>query len=265
MTEKGDIIIGRALPDWVRLTTFEFSAVERLITERPDVKRVTKRQNYRGQLYDGVWVGRGNQLGKAHWMAECTGDDAARNWRKLPEGMKCTRIDIQVTLKVPWHAIAEMAQELRAVPWKGRQRQLRLISNDNREDTLYIGARQSHKYIRIYAKGTPSNQIVRFEIEYKGAMAVAVWETLHDGTLPGEIVAAEIWDIPHVESSKPFETWAASWDTAERYSFPVPATKRAWVESTCFPALWKAARSHSDTEWLYNELVSVVHFLENKG
>lgn len=260
MTEE--IVIGKAMVDWLRLTSFE-SIIDRLPPLEPDEKRVIKRLNYRGHKYDGVFIGAGLQAKRAHFMLEVTGGKSDGVWGRMPTGLHCTRIDLQVTLPQKWTSIHSAGRELRMVPWSGPQRGIRTITNDDHQDTCYIGSRRSAIYIRVYAKGDPDNQHVRFEVEFKREYADGVWQSLHEGVTPAEMLAAEIWRLPQVPALRPFHEWASEWEMSERAPVRKIETRRKWVEGTLIPALWKMATSHEGHDWLLSELTRLVQYMNS--
>lgn len=255
-------ILNRALLDYLRLTSYE-SILDRIGAPDPDQKRITKRMQYKGRMYDGVFIGAGLQAKRTHFMLEASGSKSEQIWRKLPYDLHATRIDLQVTLPVKWSSIEQIGLQLRDASWGGPRRQVRMITNDDRQDTCYIGSRRSAVYIRIYAKGMPDEQAVRFEVEFKREYADGVWTSLHEGVLAAEMLAQEIWRLPMVPALRPFQGWSSEWERSESAPVKVIKSKRGWIESTCIPALWKMATSHEGNAWLLSELTRLVQYMNN--
>lgn len=255
-----EVILGKGMMDYLRLTSFE-SIVGMIGSPEPDDKVVRKRMQYRGRYYDGVFIGAGMQAKRAHFMLEASGQKSDAVWRKLPESLHATRVDAQVTLPMAWREIGKIGDQLRNNAWSGPRRGVRMITNDDRQDTCYIGSRRSSVYIRIYAKGMPDDMAVRFEIEFKREYADGVWTSVHQGTTLGEIVAGEIWRLPQVPSLRPFHEWASNWELAEITPVKVISSKRKWIEATCIPALWKMATSHEGNVWLADELTRLLEYI----
>jgi hypothetical protein len=65
-----------------------------------------------------------------------------------------------------------------AVDWHqtGPKPKLQHIRNSDGYDTLYVGTRTSELFRRIYVKPIEGKDYVRFELEYKGNLARALWE-----------------------------------------------------------------------------------------
>lgn len=249
-----DFAIDVAMLDWIRCTDWKAMISEDEFTQ-VDNQRSVRRLNYFGEMYDGIFHGMGWQNNRHHFMKEITGDRSDAAFGKFPELAKCTRLDIQVTRKMRWNTIFKMASQLREANWHGRQRKIRLESNDGFDDTIYVGVRKnSPLFIRIYAKGEPDNQFVRFEAEFKVAGSVGAWASLHDGVTKAEILAQVIWGVPQVSTMKPFHEWASEWEHYHGKPIVKAKSRKKWITNTVIPALWKAANGHGDKEWLVEEL-----------
>ena len=110
-------------------------------------------------------------------------------------GDNCSRIDVQITLRLASCSVADyiLAQhsnvrEHRVLRGHKQRTELKII--DGESQTLYVGSRTSDVFIRIYDKYLESKDeaykdCVRLEIEYKGKRSQAIWEALADGTLRG--------------------------------------------------------------------------------
>lgn len=133
---------------------------------------------YKGrQNADKIFHGMGEQSGRAHCVIQTSGSFAHvfYLWFKAqPETVQnafyCTRIDLQRTQAQP-------ETEYRLRTYKRLRGKKRLIQSDTGV-TLYIGARTSDTFWRLYDK-TESH--MRCELEMKGKMARRVGEALHGG------------------------------------------------------------------------------------
>lgn len=251
-----------AMLDWVRFTSWnpirrgEYDAP-------PDERRKIKRRQYRGFMWDGVFHGVGFQSGRNHFMSEATGAIANEVYKDYGPDLTCTRIDIQVTRRAKWDIIAQAERELGKASWKNKPRLTRLIKNTNKQDTLYIGSRKNSPiFIRIYAKGLPDDQLVRFEVELKDDWSRGTWMGIHEGVTLGEMLARHIYGIPSVPSLKVFHEWANQWESYVGIEPEMASTKRRWIERTCIPALWKEAGNHGDKEWMIDELERLLLYLK---
>lgn len=260
-----EIVLDRCMVDWLRVTDWKSMLSEEKFLS-VDNQRSVRRLNYFGEMYDGVFHGMGWQNNRHHFMMEITGGRADEVWMDFPEMAKCTRIDLQVTTKMKWSTLFDMAGELRKADWGGDKRGVFLRSKDDFTDTLEIGSRKkSNLFIRIYTKGMPDSQVVRFEAEYKHDGASGVWASLHDGITKSEILAQTIWAIPQVPTMRPFHAWAAEWENHNRKPLVKVKSKRKWLVNTVVPALWKAANGHGDKQWLIDELERILSHMRTNG
>lgn len=260
-----EIAINVGKLDWLRVTDWKQMLSEEQWASK-DNQRSVRRLNYFGEMYAGVFHGMGWQNNRHHFMMEITGERSDDIWTTFPEDAKCTRIDIQVTVPMRWNKISEMTAQLRKADWGRDRRKMFLRSYDEFTDQLEIGVRKkSPLFIRIYAKGTPDNPVVRFEAEYKVHGSEGVWASLHDGVSKEEILAQTIWGIPQVETMHPFHKWAASWENHAKTPVVKVKSRRKWITNTVIPALWKSANGHGDKEWLIEELERLLSHMRTNG
>jgi hypothetical protein len=123
------------------------------------------------------------------------------------KGWRASRIDIAVDVFVPRHKQSDMleayqdfAREHR-VMLKGRPYRVEMRRNEGENGTLYVGARTSSQYVRLYRAGEKHGEdyrnILRFEVECKERLAHWLWgvlETCTDdavvlGSLASELLA----------------------------------------------------------------------------
>lgn len=133
-----------------------------------------KVMQYQGNVIGDVFFGAAVQRGQEHFMVRASGDVAYTLFAKVRlTGLKCTRVDVQVTTEIPeGYSALTLYQQLEGATWKGKDPKLSLIKNRDGMDTVYIGSRKSEKLIRVYVKQSADGErFVRFEIEYKGVRA----------------------------------------------------------------------------------------------
>jgi hypothetical protein len=132
-------------------------------------------------------------------MLQVSGAAAMRTFKLVRLGDNCTRLDIQVTLRVTPGAVGSLlalvAQAARSAPaLRGKKPKVKNTDGDNGTETVYIGKRASDIFIRCYDKYEESGKeeykdCVRFEVELKGKTAKAVWAKMAtDGTGPGYLL-----------------------------------------------------------------------------
>lgn len=130
---------------------------------------------YAGWRKDQFFIGMGEQNRKRHAIMQASGSFAEKIFRVLADfdGWYCTRIDIQRTVKRPdW---VELSVLFKLLGKKG----VSLISSEE-NDTLYLGARTSELFTRLYEK-LFEEMYVRLEFELKGTRALMAHQALSDG------------------------------------------------------------------------------------
>jgi hypothetical protein len=259
------IPIDVAMVDWLRVTSWQ-PIRKGPYDQPPDERKKVKRRQYRGFMWDGVFHGVGFQKGRNHFMSEATGAKAQDVYKEYGPDLTCTRLDLQVTRRAKWDIISQAELELGRAQWKHKPRKTRLIKNTNKQDTLYIGSRKNSPiFIRIYAKGLPDEQLVRFEVELKDDWSVGTWAGIHEGVTLGELVSRHIYALPNVPSLRVFKEWAHQWESFIQDPPEMADTKRRWIEQTCIPALWKEAGNHGDKEWMIDELSRLLVYLSESA
>lgn len=133
-------------------------------------------------------------------MLQVSGQAAQHTFKLIRSGDNCTRIDVQVTVRVPGgdvpSTLAKMAAEARGAPAvRGIRPKVKTIEGDHGTETVYIGKRSSDIYIRLYDKFEESKKeeyrgCVRLEVEVKGKASKALWEKMaSDGLGPGYLLS----------------------------------------------------------------------------
>jgi hypothetical protein len=222
--------------------------------------RPGRRLQYRGIECDGLFVGEAIQASHMHYMLIASGmmaEHVAPDLLHLP--LKATRVDMQVTSRKPadWDAIS-IADRLRSyapVDWgKGGKKQVTVIQSGDGFDTLYIGARTSDRFMRVYVKPDSTGKAwLRCEVEYKRELARTAWKTLQqvdDHTkYIGLALQEEIEAVPGLYGILPADMLSACRQGA---SGTRPGFKRvdsggstlAWIRRQVEPAIMRAMRDH---------------------
>lgn len=153
-------------------------------------------QGYVGVYSGGDFVGR-RQDGV---VLRLGGDSAAVWWRSgVQLSSHVSRIDLAATVR-PVDPGRDLASDAYAglserPQGRGRPRLAKLIVDNQRGRTLYLGKRTSDAYLRLYDKGIQSKQpeyrgCWRYEVEYKGTLAPQVASTMVHDDAPAARVAA---------------------------------------------------------------------------
>jgi hypothetical protein len=176
--------------DYLTLTSYDTQLLEahaRYIVSRiPYHQPVSKnRMQYAGMVCDGVFYGVGKQNNRLHAILQVPG---YRSWNAAlaaqlePEGVRCSRFDLQITIDaalVPhMDLVFQALNDTTGEQWNQpgpRPHLLHMRSSDG-YDTIYVGKRTSEMFRRIYKKHIDGGDYVRFEVEYKGNLARALWE-----------------------------------------------------------------------------------------
>jgi hypothetical protein len=142
-------------------------------------------QQYKGRkASNGLFHGTGEQSGRVHCIIQVSGQAAHElaEWlfnvlpRESWSSLYCTRIDIQNTRTRPKF-------DDRPKVYK-RLKDPKSLIQSSTGDTLYIGARTSDTYWRIYDKTT---EYLRLELEAKGKQAKRIWMGLVAGENLGSV------------------------------------------------------------------------------
>lgn len=156
------------------------------------------------------YAGRGNSisfLGRRAdgWLVRTSGPGAHELSRHLvPAIWYASRVDIAVDVWVGFDpdsiigACFDMALASRETSVTGFKRKVRLVDSGGDGNTLYLGARTSQVFSRIYNKGKESGEerydgCIRLECQYNGATAREVHKALDlGGYNVGSMVAAVV-------------------------------------------------------------------------
>jgi len=259
------MFIDQAALDWLTLTTWhaptwpKLDAIARGMGIKSPVE--DRRMQYRGLSSGGVFWGEALQQGVKHFMLQASGMDAELiGPRLLGLGLKCTRLDVQITSSKPkdWQAIG-VANQIRAYPpnsWpSGQMRMVTVIQSGDGFDTIYVGSRASDRYCRIYVKPDDLGRAyLRFEMEYKGALADTAWRTLNDSDDPvadmANTLLQEIEDIPGLYGLLPEAMLAglrlgrpgATWKPPTRIASG--GAGLAWLTRQVQPAIMRLMADH---------------------
>lgn len=156
---------------------------------------------YEGTMHTAAagsaFCGVGWQNGMPHYMVQVSGemaDDLLQPALTLQKNglAKATRIDLQVT--VPYPAGWNQFDFLTRMNARGRMVNFAQSKDtQGRSETVYVGARTSERFTRIYVKLTHGGEkLLRLEVEYKGKRAAAMGRSLRAGKRPAEYLAHEL-------------------------------------------------------------------------
>lgn len=126
-------------------------------------------------------------------MLQVSGSAAQRVATLAKTGDNCTRLDVQLTIRVGEENVSKFirAQDSRCARHRtirGKRPDRSLVVKNGKAQTFYLGSRTSDVFVRIYDKFAESGDeahrgAVRMEIEYKGKRAASLWSHLAAFTL----------------------------------------------------------------------------------
>lgn len=133
-------------------------------------------------------------------MLQVSGQAAQRSFKLMRDGDNATRIDIQVTFRVPPGGVqamlAQLSAEARSAPAvRGHKPEVTDVVKTRGIETVYIGVRKSDVFLRLYDKFAESKEdrfkdCVRLEAEIKGKTAKALWRhCASNGLGPGYLLS----------------------------------------------------------------------------
>jgi hypothetical protein len=137
---------------------------------------------YKGWKKDGIFIGHGEQKGKLHGIVNISGYKSDTHYANLLdcETFYCTRLDVQITIPQPHDVLLpEIYERIRDFT------KASLIQSDE-NDTLYLGARTSEIFTRLYEK-VLDKKYLRLEFEIKGGRSRSAWRALRNGATTDEI------------------------------------------------------------------------------
>jgi hypothetical protein len=177
-------------------------------------------------------------------------------------GASITRLDLAKDAQDAEISLDAIYGELESGRYTGTARTVSQLHSPNGGNTVYIGSRQSEKFIRIYDKAAQENLHdrlwCRFELECKGmvarALAVLLAKTDRWQDAFNEIALGMV-DIEHSSDWKQFfmdESVPIGMPKLEKKS-----DREAWIASQVTPAVVKHFIEHADSkavQWLRKTL-----------
>lgn len=179
--------MSKAALDFLRLATWDINEhvflLSDVLSSSPGDWKPGKWLQYHGWKRDAVFIGTGEQRQKRHSIINISGYQSDHNFQNFLkfETYYATRIDLQITIPKP--AGIDLAEV-----YKDLQKELIKTSLIQSElnDTLYVGARTSPVFTRLYEK--PLDQMyLRLEFEFKGKVARGIWLALQADNTVDEI------------------------------------------------------------------------------
>lgn len=253
-------LTGTPACDYLRLTTFNRSSMESLVTlltscdVQPSDLTLRGYAGYMQTFPDGsVFWGQGEQKGMHHWIVQVSGAKSNKAMSQVIESgiedYSCTRLDLQITLPVPdWFKSRSFLDTLRTGTWVGRARKCTSVDNYG-NDTVYIGSKTSDRFIRVYVKEV---EWLRFEVQYAKERADGCLKMMarhwHRGGrwVVGGILNNEVSQLPE-------HPVVAMYDKSLDPYQPVTVTlqkptsrRMKWFVKQCCPAIMTLLNDHDN-------------------
>jgi len=147
-----------------------------------------KAHGYHGLRSAGVRVG----LRYDSFIVQLSDDAAHDHWREVSDAAtNITRLDLETTFEFDRPQRGYIRHNFKLAKQhksgRGRRRNLGIIENTIKGDTLYAGARTSDVFARYYDKGmearvAPKGKLFRNEVEFKRDMASHILSELREAT-----------------------------------------------------------------------------------
>lgn len=173
--------------DFLRLATWDIvehtNLLAELLQNSSGQWKHAKWLQYHGWKRETFFLGTGFQDKRRHSIVNISGYMADRNYSNLAtlESYYATRIDLQITIPQPKNIdLPEVYEWLRVDGVKTS------IIQSELNDTLYVGARTSDVFIRLYQKPLDTMHL-RLEFEFKGRVAKGIWRAIQGRSTPDEI------------------------------------------------------------------------------
>jgi len=171
----------------------------------------------------------------------------------IDAGGSITRLDLAKDLQGVSISLDAIYQALERGEYRGTSRKFSQIHSLNGGNTIYVGSRQSEKFIRIYDKaaemGDRSVLWFRFELETKGMVARA---------LASLLTGDNEWSSGFDRIARHMVDMAPARDYAQFFQQgPVPtgipklekkSDREAWIEAQVMPAVVKHFVEHPDSK-----------------
>lgn len=276
------MVLNAAQIDYLTLTTYEDDIVqlfhewmkqEHETAERIDGRELkqrlsSNRRGYRGPTFSlesmgDCFIGIGVQEEREHYMMQVSGQWAGhaftefRTLLKDDNLLRCTRIDVQITVLEPidwdqFRFLADMKDVGRATGWKESLGDTGFLA------TVYVGSRESDRFIRLYEKEAERVRYLRYEVEFKSDRAQAIAHRYARGTLClSGVMRYEIERMRHQNLNDLYLEHLANFDPMRIKVVKDVTTEKTerWILKQVIPALRRYANAHSSRSSVLGEVI----------
>lgn len=215
---------------------------------------------YKGWKNETVFIGLGEQNGERHGIVNVSGFKSDMIYVNLVEWdtFYCTRLDVQVTIRQP------DGVHLDEVYARVKNHTKASLIQSGENDTLYIGARESAIFTRLYEK-ILDTKYLRLEFEIKGGRARAAWRAIRAGATTDNIFSHYLKSVTLPSDIKDLYSGVDMGETdyamtAEILKDDIKTLK--WLQSID-GAFMKALGNHNIGEEVHNILAGWVAYAGN--
>lgn len=187
----------------------------------------------------------------------------------LDAGGSITRLDLAKDVQGVAISLDEIYQALERGEHNGTARSFSQIHSLGGGNTVYVGSRQSEKFIRIYNKAAQSqlqNELwFRFELETKGMVARALATILIEGAswnAAFDTIALHMVDLPQCKDYKAF--YPKSIVEIGIPKLEKKSDREKWIETQVTPAVAKHLVEFPDSEAV-NRLMALLELIKRQG
>lgn len=254
------------LIDWITLTTFDKMTfvkweVKHLQIDQPGIDY--KIRGYQGLSKGAYFLGVGEQNKKSHAMLRVSGSDSHKAFYEFYNNVsvKCTRIDLQITIELPENYSARiLTDDLREVI---KNKNIAIVENTDKLDTIYIGSRKSDRFCRIYVKEIDKNLYLRFEVEFKGCWAGTVSKALFEN-MPVSPILNSYLDTMNCNDSqgiiKLIKSKLADFDSGLANPKIMRDNNKTynWLIETVTPSIIRILNDHDYGPYLKQHLIDII-------
>ena len=192
---------------------------------------------------------------KKHYLFQASGEYANEVYKQCliaPFPTKCTRLDVQLTIpKFDDYWARPIIDAMRLAAWPHAPRKVDGTDKEDGLDTIYIGSRESLRFIRIYVKpDDDDSHYIRFEPEFKGDLSNAIWMKMRpDESFAAGLIREEVDRLPSVSGCY-FDDLRQLLEEFEAIGLHLPKRVKddgrtiKWLRDSVTPAVERMAYSH---------------------
>jgi hypothetical protein len=273
--------------DWLAFTfkgdTHEAAAWIRLLASDTAAMAITPTNGYRAayRTTDGIvvqWNVDREEMGRhviiagsaiRHVLEYHELDQTALIQTVLNAGGSITRLDLAKDVQGVTVSLDEIYKAMERGEHSGNARSFSQIHSLGGGNTIYVGSRQSEKFIRIYDKAAQSQltgeRWYRFELETKGMVARALASLLSENSQWASAFATIALAMVDLPSNRHYRAFFA--DAFTPIGIPKlekKSDREMWIETQVTPAVAKHLVEYPDSEAV-KRLVALLDLIRGQG